>query len=221
MNTRTQYDDDDERERGLLRDGERRRVPTYLMDSVQRALAVSDAYGRSSDAALSRPGPRFAPELTQDSNGPDHDELREFADAERPQSGREACKLAIGLISANGVSLSISATLTAALGLPSIAVLPRKSKNKPIKLTIPNSKTHGAVLTWKAWSLTKVAAVAAWWGEISGVRPTACPSWSNSTASRLTLHIGCMTKKSLTHGKRHDYARSKDRAVSRQWRCRG
>ncbi|MFO1099308.1 MAG: hypothetical protein U1E81_13855 [Xanthobacteraceae bacterium] len=83
MNTRTQYDDDDERERGLLRDGERRRVPTYLMDSVQRALAVSDAYGRSSDAALSRPGPRFAPELTQDSNGPDHDELREFADAER------------------------------------------------------------------------------------------------------------------------------------------
>ena len=82
MNTRTRYDDDDDRE--LLKDGERRRVSMYLMDSVQRSVAmhVADAYGESSDAALARPGSRFASDVTHDSNLK-REELYAFSDAER------------------------------------------------------------------------------------------------------------------------------------------
>ena len=66
--THRRYDDDD-----TMRDGERRRVPMMAMDSVQRAIAatkqkladdagsteVSDAFGNSSPAAMSRPGYRL------------------------------------------------------------------------------------------------------------------------------------------------------------------
>ena len=84
--TRTRHDDDedDERAHRLLRDGERMRVPTFLMDGVQ--IAVSDAYGQGG-LALSRPGPRFASGLTQDAETK-RAELYEFADAERAAAWR-------------------------------------------------------------------------------------------------------------------------------------
>lgn len=69
---RTRYEDDDAfDERGLLKDGGRMRVPTYLMDS-------------------SRPGPRYAglTRDSRDSNVPDRDEMREFSDAEQSAAWR-------------------------------------------------------------------------------------------------------------------------------------
>ena len=74
MPKRKQLDDDDD-ERGVVRDGDRILVPLHMMDSLQRAirdhcgvgprfdddgeLVVCDAFGRTDDVSLAQPGSRF------------------------------------------------------------------------------------------------------------------------------------------------------------------